>query len=154
MAYCSAPQVRVVLVADGVISDPSTAASLDDSSITPACIAASDEVDARLGVLYSVPFPAPVPAVVTDIATDMAAYLATLTFRKGMPLNIDHPVALRYSRARSLLIDLARGNAQLPAQTPQPPGNPVVSNPVPRLFSQRDFELVPSLEPDWGGGRW
>lgn len=152
MAYCTTAGVRLALVADGVSLDPATAASMDDTAILPACGAASDEVDARLGVLYSVPFVAP-PQVVIDLATDLAAYLATLTFRKGMPLDGSHPVALRYARARSLLLDLARGNAQLPALAPQPPGTPVVSNPTPRLFGRRDFDLVPSLEADWGG-RW
>lgn len=149
MAYTTPSAVRLTLTADGDPTDPSTAAGLDDATLTGPCQQASDEVDARLSTRYTVPFD-PVPTVVGSIATDIAAYLVTLTFRKGQPVETTDPVYLRYQRSLLFLKDITTGVAALPAQIAGPPQGEVVSaNPVAsNLFAPEDFDLYPAV-----GGR-
>lgn len=157
MPYTTPSAVRFVLTADGDPSDPSSAAGFDDSMLTGPCQQASDEVDARLGGRYTVPFdPNNTPTVVTDIATDIAAYLATLTFRGGQPVETTDPIYLRYLRALAFLKDITTGVATLP--TPQagaPLGEVVSANPtVGPLFGPEDFALYPAVGRGWSADRY
>lgn len=142
--YTSPSAVRLVLTADGNPTDPSSAAGLDDATLTGPCQQASDEVDARLSARYQVPL-ASVPSVVNDITTDIAAYLATLTYRGGQPVEATDPMYLRYQRALGLLKDITTGAATLPAvQAGAPQGSVVTANPtVGGLFGPQDFDLWP-----------
>lgn len=153
MAYTTPSAVRLVLTADGNPTDPSTAAGLDDATLNGPCQQASDEVDARLSARYQVPLPA-VPAVVADITTDIAAYLATLTYRGGQPVDSTDPMYLRYQRALGLLKDITTGAATLPSvEAGAPQGSVVTANPVPDgLFTPEDFDLWPALPDRWQAG--
>lgn len=157
MAYTTPDAVRLVLTADGNPADLSTAASLDDTTLTPICQTASDEIDARLATRYPVPFPV-APNIVADIAADIAAYLATLTFRKGQPVDTTDPVWLRYQRSLNLLVAVQTGAAALPGYNAQaaPAGQTVVTNPTPGpLFTPEDFDLVRQpAGSEWGVRRW
>lgn len=147
MAYTTPSAVRMVLSADGDASDPSSAAGLDDQTLAGPCQQASDEVDARLSTRYVTPFPAnSTPTVVSSIATDIAAYLATLVYRKGQPVETTDPVYLRYTRSLSFLKDLTSGAAQLPAVVAVGPGEVVVSNPTGTvaMFGPDDYDLFPT----------
>lgn len=145
MAYTTPAAVRLVLAADGDPTDLSSAAGLDDTTLNGPCQSASDQVDAYLAARYPTPLADP-PNVVGDIATDIAAYLATLTFRKGQPVDTTDPVWLRYQRALKMLVDISTGTAMLPAvggPPTTPAGQIVVSNPIAGpLFSPDDFGLV------------
>jgi phage gp36-like protein len=110
--YTTVGDVRGALAPGGTDTRAGeTAASLTDSELVDAIQEAGELVDARLGERYSTPFAAPYPPLVSQIARDLAAYGATLTNRKGQPLNDRHPVQLRYNQASDLLDKLASGSA-------------------------------------------
>lgn len=119
MAYCTVDDVRAVLSAQGV-SDTASAASLSDDDLQAAIDDTSSEVDARLAVRYDVPFDddreteaKPVPRLVRNITRDIAAYKATLTYRRGAPLETTDPAQLRYNAATKLLSLVVNGQATL-----------------------------------------
>lgn len=119
MPYCAPDDVRAVLTRD--VSQPiGTAASLDDPELTEAISGAQQEVDAKLAVRYTVPFPdSNVPDLVVKLTRDIAAYLADLTYRQGKDYESDRdPVLLRYTRAQALLKDLSTGQADIEGPTP------------------------------------
>ena len=127
MAYCAPADVRQVLAPDGDAShDTATAASLSDAELLVAIADASAQVDASVGESYPTPFD-PVPVLVRGLTRDVAAYLATLTYRRGNPLADDHPVALRYARARALLTDIATGRLSIEAGTVENSGAWIVN---------------------------
>ena len=142
MPYTTPTAVREVLVAGGGASpssDQSTAASMTDAQLQPAIDEAIAEVDARL---RGAPFSDPAPRVVQDMARDLAAYLATLTHRKDVELEDAKPVYRRYIRARDLLRDLAKGDAELPVEPAGGVSVPVVKNPYEgSLFRPQDLGL-------------
>lgn len=151
MAYTDPSTVRLALSPDGDQMDVGSAASLGDPDLAAAIADASDEVNARLGGMYAVPFTDPVPDLVVTITVAIAGYLATLTYRRGDPLLPGDPVGLRYARAQSLLGQLSTGAATLGA-TGSPPAQttgaaPVVTNALSGdLFTPADFP-VPSRYP-------
>jgi phage gp36-like protein len=110
MAYATPADVRDALAPSGDTSAAS-AAALDDGQLNDAIREATTEVDARVdGAPWD---DGEVPKLINDIVRDIAGYLATLTHRKGSPLPAEHPVRLRYVRARELLVELAAGRIEL-----------------------------------------
>lgn len=165
MAYTTPAAVRSVLAPDGNDADPSSAAGLDDATLVGPCQQASDEVDARLSTRYTTPFPPnAIPTVVQSITADIAAYLATLIYRKGQPVEPTDPVYLRWHRAQAFLKDLTSGAAQLSGVAAVGPGagSVVVSNPIGTvpLFGPDDYDLFPQVGTGrlsaerWVSGHW
>lgn len=136
MPYATASEVRGVLAPGG--ADPSTATTLDDAGLNQAIAEATAEVDARL---RGAPFPDPAPDVVRTVTRDIAAYLATLVHRRGVPLNIDDPIRLRFQWARDLLAALAAGKAELPSAPGEGPVASVVNLYEGTLFTPTDLGL-------------
>lgn len=119
MAYTTLTDVRNVLSAEGK-ADTATAASLSDGALQAAIDDATAEVNVRLAARYDVPFDddrlgqaRPVPDVVRTLTRDIAAYKATLTYRRGAPLDQYDPSVLRYNAADKLLTAIVRGTATL-----------------------------------------
>jgi phage gp36-like protein len=158
VTYTTPDEVRAVLVHDGIARDRSTAACLDDATIQGACQQATDEIDAVLGGLYSVPFDNPitwpdgVPAMVSDIAAGVAAYLATLLFLKGMPLEPTNPVSLLYARVERHLAMLQSRQMVMQDNGSEPETvDATVVNPYKgRLFTEDNFGIGPALIPERG----
>lgn len=139
---------------------PGTAATLGDDDLRDAIRRAQAEVDARLQTRgYAAPFTDP-PDLVIDITTDIAAYLATLTYRRGEPINRDEPIALAYTRAETLLGQISSGAATLSAPTgeKEAAGDAgAVQNPISGdLWSAGDFALTtrPAGFGPWPGSGW
>lgn len=143
--YTTIDAVRQVLSPDG---DPSatlgTAASLSDEEIQEAIDEGAAEIDARLGARYTVPFEAPIPSILEKLNRDIAAYLATLVYRRGDPIDSNDPVQLRYNRAQGLLTAIQNGKAELSVDTGAlaESGDAEVINPYEGdLFELGDFAL-------------
>jgi phage gp36-like protein len=130
--YTTVTDLRFALAPQGG-QGPATAAQLSDNELADAISEAAQQVDARLGGLYTVPFPdGQVPPLVAQLTRDLAAYGATLTHRRFQPLADEHPVALRYEHAIALLKELASGKASLegsPAGVSTATGEAFVENP-------------------------
>lgn len=130
--YTTREKVRELLSRGGGSDDPgnpSTAASLPNSTVDAEILAASRTIDSRLGSVYTVPFAAPpqTPAMVVEIAEALAAYRCDLIFREVRDYSSDlNPVYLRWKEADALLTQLQKGLAVLPDYTaPDPdPGTP------------------------------
>ncbi len=112
MAYTTPAEVKQALAAGGTDATGATAAAMSDADIQDSIDEAIAEIDAKLP---GDPYPDPAPELVERVATNIAAYLATLTHRKNNQLPQDHPVRLRYMRARELLEGMAKGDVELPA---------------------------------------
>lgn len=124
--YATVNDVREALAPEGDFDNTATAASLSDAQLTDALVEASSEID---GTVRGAPFAADaIPAIIQAIARDVAAYLATLTHRKGVELPADHPVALRYKRAESLLAAGASGKLDLTQDSETVGGEAVAVN--------------------------
>jgi phage gp36-like protein len=159
--YTTPADVRGVLNQTGDPSDLGSAASESDAFLNLAITDAQVEVDARLSGRYPVPFDdpnasmrIPVPPLVKRITRDIAAYLATLTFKKGAPIDVGHPVLLRNNSAQSLLNGIATGaiDLDLPSgwEADQPAeaasGGMTVVDPNPgTFFSPGDFDIGPAF---------
>lgn len=148
MAYLAPNDLRLILA--GSENAPGTAAALSDQDLQDAIDEAQSEVDGKLADRYGplLPFAAP-PKIVINITRDIAAYLATLTARKGDPIQPGDPVQLRYNRAQGLLTQAANGQIELPTpdgavgseETPVP--TVAVNNPTDgALWTERDFSLT------------
>lgn len=152
--YTSPADVRIALA--GSENAPGTAAALSDNDLYDTINEAQAEVDARLEGRYSTPFTHP-PLLVITITRSIAAYLATLVYRRGEPIQPGDPVLLRYQRAQTLLGQIASGQTVLPAPPPQAAGTTVaaasqvaVVNPVDGdLWSLADFDLARQPTPAW-----
>jgi len=147
--YLQPDDVRLILA--GTENAAGTAASLTDNDLTDAIAEAQDEVDGRLAARYETPFDAP-PTVVVNITRDIAAYLATLTYRRGDPIQPTETVQLRYNRAQNLLGQAANGTLPLllpggtPGQTEGENEPADVENPYDGdLFQMRDFGIGPVI---------
>lgn len=124
--YATVNDVREALAPEGDFANTATAASLNDAQLTDALVEASSEVD---GSVRGAPFAAnAIPPIIQGIVRDVAAYLATLTHRKGVELPADHPVALRYKRAESLIAAAASGKLDLTQTSEAGGGEPFVQN--------------------------
>lgn len=144
MPYTSPADVRGVLTRDPA-QQAGTAASMADDELVAAIDAASREVDAKLAVRYTVPFPGgAVPPLVEDLTRDIAAYLADLVYRQGKDYESDRdPVWLRNQRAQELLKALSNGNADLESPTgPDPSAGMVGVQPFRgSMFGLESFDL-------------
>jgi phage gp36-like protein len=149
--YLDPADVRLILA--GTENAAGTAASLTDNDLTDAISEAQDEVDGRLAARYDTPFTDP-PTVVVNITRDIAAYLATLTYRRGDPIQPGETIQLRYNRAQNLLSQAANGTFPLPL--PGGGGDEaaaanVVNNPTSGdLWTEQDFHLV-QRPAQWSG---
>jgi phage gp36-like protein len=146
--YTTPAEIRKVLSDP---EDPATAGALEDTQLQVAATEAQVEIDARLAGKYATPFDNP-PPLIRSVARDVAAYLATLTFRKGVAMLPGDPVGLRWSRANGILTDLQKGNITLEEQLvptdERPPSlGGVVVNPDDsppsrgRMFTRSDFDI-------------
>lgn len=134
---------------------------LDDQTLQPFCDEASAEIDAKLGGRYAVPFVPDVDSgelapLVVKIAINIAAYLATLEFYNGQPMENTNPIYLRYSRAEMLLGQVQSGAAVIiqPADQGQEPSSTeaTVVNPYNGdLFPMQGFGLSGMYDDQ---GRW
>lgn len=129
--YTSVWDLRLALAPGGIDTHNATAASLSDDELADAIFEAAQEIDARLGSQYSVPFD-PVPGLVAQVTRDLAAYKATLVHRRGNPIAADDPIRLRYAHAMALLLSIAKGDVDLigadGADVPTATGNAVLVN--------------------------
>ncbi len=152
--YCTVTALRAVLSAQGQ-TDTATAASLSDAALQAAIDDATLEVNAQLGARYDVPFDddregqaRPVPGVVANLTRDIAAYKATLTYRRGAPLEPTDPAVLRYQMAAKLLTALMKGTATLSLENSPAPDQAVQINGQPfnlacgPLFAEHDFGMT------------
>lgn len=158
--YSEEDEVRE-LVSRTEDSRPGTAGSLSTEQVLEAIRTAGTKIDARLGVLFAVPFN-PVPALIREIATAFAAYDIDLTFREVRDYQSElNPILLRYKEANELLALLAVGKAVLPDYEPPdpdpgPPDNPSddgsivgVYNPDLCAVDQRRRRPDPSCYETW-----
>jgi phage gp36-like protein len=145
-AYTDVPTLRLALSPGGDETDVGSAASLQDRDLEAAIADATDEVDGKIRSRYSLPFD-PVPTIIGRIATDIAGFLATLTYRRGDPIQPGDPVLLRYNAAEALLTQIQTGKIDLDATaTPGPGGAPVVANVLTgNLFDTDDFPIPPAF---------
>jgi phage gp36-like protein len=93
--------------------------SLEDVDVSHHIRDAQAEIDSRLAARYTVPFPdvdddPATPEIIREICQDIAAYLATLQANGGVPVPEDHPVRLRYLRKHQWLLDLQKGDIDVP----------------------------------------
>lgn len=150
MAYATPATVREALAPEG--DNAGTAAALSDGQLNDAITEATSEIDSTIP---GAPFTGTVPAVVSSIARDVAAYLASLTYRKGLELPSDHPVALRYARAEMLLAKAAKGQLDLSGEAESLTLEVGVANAYEGdLFTLEDFGIGVSdrFLPPWMGG--
>lgn len=117
-SYTSISALRQVLAPDGSTDVTlGTAASLSDAELQEAIDEAAAEINARLAGRYSVPLTAPAPVIVEKINRDLAAYMATLVYRRNIPLPAEDPIRLRYARALDLLKGIGSGVIELTTDT-------------------------------------
>lgn len=135
----------------------STAASLDEQTITDQISEAASTVDIFIGGYYTTPV-ASVGGVTPDPigfwTRDIAAYLATLVFRRNAPVPQDDPVRLRYAAAMAGLTAVRdrKGTLPLPRLTEDTgtaqTGFAAVVNPYDgNLFSPGDSLTVTGGDP-------
>jgi phage gp36-like protein len=109
--YTTRDEVRLALSPDGDVTDEGSAASLADNDLDDAVADAQAEVDGKIGGgRFNA---ATVPELVQNLTRDIAAYLATLTHRRGDPIDPNDPVQKRYDRAQSLLAGIQSGKIEL-----------------------------------------
>lgn len=156
MPYTDPDAVRLALTPGGDQTDKGSAAGLADPDLQSAIQDATDEVNAKLSGRYTVPFGDPVPDLVATITVSIAGYLATLTYRRGDPLDPAHPVALRYQRAEQMLTQLQNGSATLSGVSTPPSSSVSEAVVVNELdfdyFTPGDFPIRPAEPFGWPGG--
>lgn len=155
MTYTDPGTVRVALSPDGDDTDTGTAASMSDNDLNAAIQQADDEIDGKLFGQYVVPF-TDTPPLVANIATTIAAYLATLTFRRGNPIDPNDPVRLRYNMAETALAQIMSGAITLidvdVPPSPSAGGAPVVVNVLAGpLFNPSDYPVPGFVGSGYGG---
>lgn len=112
--YVEVEEVRAVLVGRRDEDRSENSNVLDEDQIEYAIISADAQIDGALRKRYQLPF-SPVPRLVEVLARDIAAYNCTLIFNGQTPMESDHPMVLRYDRARKMLEDLRTGRTELDA---------------------------------------
>lgn len=126
--YTTVEAVRDVL-APNPSGDPasqarvaSTAASLDDATISDQIAEAAGRVDFYLSGRYATPLTEPAPDLVGFWTRDIAAWLSLLVHRRNAPVDVNDPVRLRYSAALAELTAVRDGKTALPVDQ-LPDGN-------------------------------
>jgi phage gp36-like protein len=115
--YTTRDEVRLALSPGGDLADEGSASSLPDDDLDDAVGDAQAEVDGRIGGARFTA--ATVPELVQNVTRDIAAYLATLTHRRGDPIDPNDPVQKRYDRAQGILKDMQAGRIELTGE-PEP----------------------------------
>lgn len=113
--YCLPGDVRDVLYPGTATTVSSGAANLDSEFLLQFIGEAENEVNARLAVRYTVPFPDDtVPQVIATITRDLAAFYADASNRGQLAYSGQFdPILMRRDRASALLDQLAKGQAEL-----------------------------------------
>lgn len=145
--YVNPDDVRATLAGTATLAG--SAAALADDDLLNAIYEAQDEVNARIAGRYTTPM-VDVPPLVGNITRDIAAYLATLTYRRGNPIQPGDPVLLRYQRAQTLLGQVANGQIVLSASPPpgQTSGTPTANPYSGSLFGAPNYlRDVPTPDP-------
>jgi phage gp36-like protein len=145
VSYITAEAVRSAVAPDNNILG--TAAELDTDQLNSAIGEAADKVNSYAGAAFT---DDNVPGLVKALTLALAAYYATLTYRKGKPLDQFDPVYLRYQDAVQTMKDLRSGLIELtpPIETgtPTSPGRPTVFNPqTATMFTLEDAGLGVSV---------
>lgn len=148
--YATVEDVRLALVAGGVTTDASTAASLSDADIADSLREAGSFVETYVASRFTWDRTA-TPAIdpIRWLTRDVAAYLATLTYRRGKDLAETDPIARRYNHALRTLVDISTGKVTIvdPTAPAETAGEPEAFNLYQgNLFGPEDFGLtqVPS----------
>jgi phage gp36-like protein len=144
--YADPSDVRLALSPGGDEADTGSAASLSDEDLNAALDDAMEEIDGKIRGRYSLPF-TDVPPIVARVATDLAAFFATLTYRRGDPIQPGDPVLLRYNAAEALLTQIQKGMIDLDdTAVLAQGGQPVVANVLTgNLFDTDDFPVPPAF---------
>lgn len=109
---------------------------------------ADSRIDARLSLVYAVPFKRPIPRIIQQISADLAAYKAiTEAYFAGGENTV--PVAAKelFDRAEKMLLELANGQSGIPVSelgssyAPPPPNFATSATPG-RVPILRQFDLV------------
>lgn len=119
--YAAPADVRLVLSPGGDTTDVESAASLSDPDLQAAIQAAQDEVDGKISGRYPLPIATPVPDILMRITRDIGAWGATLTYRRGDPIDPHDAVQLRYNAAEALLTQIQNGQLALGTDTADGP---------------------------------
>lgn len=109
MAYTTPDRLKLVMAGDYNAAGPDTPASLSEEALLDAIGRAESRVDARLSRQYAVPFDPPGDLIVS-VTEGLAAFYATLTARRGAPVDREDPARLRYEDALKMLDQLASGD--------------------------------------------
>lgn len=164
MTYVVPLDIREAVSPDGNVTG--TCAELSDDQLQRNIVRAQELVDGITGVVFG---DANVPELVKGLVIALAAYYATLAYRKGLPLDPNHPIRLQYDDAQTTLRGIKAGQINFEpgapnTDTPPVAAKPRVRNPgalqVAQLFTLDDAGLVvrtgsprgPLIEPsDWDG---
>lgn len=148
--YCAPGDVRQLLTG---LNQGGTAAELTDVQLNAAILRASAKVSGWCGQQYGVDGggnAVPIPGTIFSWTCAIAAYYATLTYRKGKPLDKDDPVSMMYEDVLDDLTAVSKGyvdpDPQTPDQNISSPGR--VINKLPRIFTPENSGTSLS-----GGGR-
>jgi hypothetical protein len=138
--YCAPGDVRQVLTG---LNQGGTAAELQDVQLNAAILRASAKVSAWCGQQYGTDGggnAVPIPGTIFAWSAGLAAYYATLTYRKGKPLDKEDPISALYEDILDDLTAVSKGYADPDPQTPNKnvssPGH--VRNMLPPIFSPSD----------------
>ena len=147
-SYVTPTELRQILSPDAdPTADTSSASSMSDAELQEAIDEAQTEVDAKLAARYTVPFSS-IPPIVEKLTRDIAAWLATLVFRRGDPIDPNDPVQLRYNRAQANLLSIQSGKTELTTTTGPVSEDTAVPEVVNQfdgdLFTPDDFALGPA----------
>lgn len=156
--YCTVDDVRQVLTPGGDDADDTTAAILDDASLTDAIHRAQGIVNTYLSSRFKVPVPTEIDpdGMLKTWTSVLAAYDATLVYSKGMDIGADDPIRLRFNQTMDMLKDIRDGKITPPWPGPDPTdgqaGDVVVVNRYDgTMFGLRDFDIGDARRP-WGWG--
>ena len=164
MTYVAPLDIREAVAPDGNVTG--SCAELSDDQLGRAILRAQQLVDGVTGVVF---VDTNAPELIKGLVIALAAYYATLAYRKGLPLEPDHPIRLQYTDAQTTLRGIGSGEINFEPAAPNtdvPPvaAKPRVRNPgalqVAQLFTLDDAGLTirtgdcrgPQIEPsDWDG---
>lgn len=164
MTYVAPLDIREAVAPDG--SFTGTCAELSDDQLQRSILRAQQLVDGITGVVFG---DENAPELIKGLVLALAAYYATLAYRKGLPLDPNHPIRLQYEDAQTTLRGIKGGQIQFEPSAPNTDSPPVspkprVRNPgalqVAQLFTLDDAGLTvrtggrhgPEIEPsNWDG---
>lgn len=137
--YCAPGDIRQVLTG---LNQGGTAAELQDVQLNAAILRASAKVSAWCGQQYGIDGGGnaiPIPGTIFAWTAGLASYYATLTYRKGKPLDKEDPVSALYDDVVADLTAVSKGlidpDPQTADQGVSQGGRGRVINKIPRVFS-------------------